>query len=235
MTSVDPLLIPVKKDIETIRQTVLTNVVKMLHKRGWISNSNVSDQIKNMINSQNDDQLYKINLSTDLTKVKTYYPEDEKDGDGERKNIDKEFNGKYVMVKLLPLNITSVGKSPLISEFLLGHSKCHKIMIVDAITEKVKNAILHNNKHLEFFEEEDMMHDLLGHNLSPQYEVLTPEDVKELLVSYNTTKRNLQYILDTDPAALYLFLEKGQVVRIKRNSESTGSAIVYKIAVHRKS
>jgi DNA-directed RNA polymerase subunit H (RpoH/RPB5) len=41
-----------------------------------------------------------------------------------------------------------------------------------------------------------------------EYEVLTPSETKELIATYNTPRRNLQFMLENDPASLYLFLEK---------------------------
>jgi len=230
MSSINPLLLPVKKDSETIRQTVLQNIVNMLHKRKWISHENIKIQIKNIIDNQNDEQIYKIQLDVDLTKVETYYPVDE---DVERK-FDKEFNGKYIIVKLLPQNVTSIGKSPIISEFMLAYNKYHRLIVVDDISEKIKNTLLVSNKYLEIFKEDFLMFDLFEHTCSPKYEVLTPSETKELISTYNTPRRNLQFMLENDPASLYLFLEKGQVVRIIRNSEITGTAIAYKIIVNRK-
>ena len=230
MSSINPLLLPIKKDNDTIKKTVLENIINMLNKRKWISNENLKKQIKLITENQNDEQVYKISLDVDLKDVETYYPVE----DTERK-FDKDFNGKYVIVKLLPQNVTSIGKSPIIGEFLSTYNKFHRLIVVDEITEKVRNTLLHSNKHLEILKEEFLMIDLLEHYCSPKYEVLTPAEVKEFVISYNTPRRNLQFMLDSDPASMYLFLEKGQIVRVIRYSEVSGIAVIYRIVVHKKS
>ncbi len=40
-------------------------------------------------------------------------------------------------------------------------------------------------------------------------------------------------MFDIDPVAQYLFLKKGRIVRIIRNSEASGYAIDYRIVVHK--
>jgi DNA-directed RNA polymerase subunit H len=230
MSSINPLLLPVKKDSDTIKQTVLENIVNMFNKRKWINNENVKTQITNMLDNPNDDQIYKIQLDVDLVKVDTYYPIEE---DEERK-FDKEFNGRYVIIKLLPQNITSIGKSPIIGEFLSTYNKFHRLIVVDDISEKVRNTLL-SSKYLEIFKESFLMIDLLEHYCSPKYEVLSPKEAKEFTISYNTPRRNLQYILDTDPVSMYLYLERGQIIRAIRYSEVSGEAVAYRIVVHKKS
>ena len=37
----NPLLLPVRKDIDTIRKTVLTNIIKMLIERKWLNKDNL--------------------------------------------------------------------------------------------------------------------------------------------------------------------------------------------------
>ena len=55
--SLNPELIPIKKDDEVIRKTVLTNIIKMFNARGYITNSlnkNLED-----IKKKKDDDTYK--------------------------------------------------------------------------------------------------------------------------------------------------------------------------------
>jgi hypothetical protein len=111
--SVNPLHLPVKKDADTIKKTVLTNIVKMLNRRKWVSDKNFENTLERVINTQNDDQVYKINLDINLSKLETYYPVEI----GEEKKEDKDFEDNIVMVKLLPQKVTSINKSPIILEF----------------------------------------------------------------------------------------------------------------------
>ena len=225
--SVNPLLLPVRKDIDSIRNTVLTNIVKMLYNRKWINKKNVQKIINELIASHNDDELYKIQLDVSLSKLDTYDPnENEKDK-------EKEFDDKYIMIKLLPQKVTSITKSPIIMEFLNAYKKTHKILIVDDISDKSKHQLV-SMKHTEIFKETFLMLDLLEHACSPKYEVLTQDECKELLEGYHLLKRQMKRQYDTDPVSLYLFLKTKQIIRIIRNSELTGSAIDYRIVVPHK-
>jgi DNA-directed RNA polymerase subunit H (RpoH/RPB5) len=225
MSAINPLLLPVKKDSNTVRLTVLENLVNMLNKRKWILDKNVKSIVKHLMDSVNEDNIYKIPLDVDLTSLETYLPNlDDKD-----KRKINEMDGKYIVVKLLPQNITSIAKSPIMTEFITSNVKYHKIIVVSEITEKVKTVLMDVNKNLELFKEIFLMIDLLEHVCSPKYEILTPIEIKEIILSYHTPKKKFQIMLENDPASIYLFLQKGQIVRIIRNSEITGTSIAYKI------
>jgi len=227
--SANSVYLPVRKDSETIRKTVLTNVIKMLNSRKWISDNNVESNIMKLIDSYNDEQVYKINLDVSLSKLPTYEPTD----DDKPKKQEKEFEDTIVMVKLLPQKVTSIAKSPIITEFLSNYKKNHKILIVDSISDKTKYQLVTTTKHTEVFKESFLMLDIMSHVCSPEFEVLSPEESTELLSSYNLIRRQMKRMFDTDPVSLYLFLKKKQIVRIIRNSELTGKSIDYRIVVHR--
>lgn len=224
----NPVNLPVKKDIETIRKDVLTNIVKMLTNRKWILPENSKKMIEKLISSENDDQIYKINLDVKLTNVETYYPS----RDGKERKMPKEFEDNVVMVKLLPQKVTSVSKSPIILEFFNTYKKCHKLLIVEAISEKTKQQLM-STKHMEVFKEDSLLMDLFEHVSSSKHEVLTPTEKAKYLESYHLTENQMQKQSDIDPVSLYLFLKVGQVVRIIRDSEITASAIGYRIVGHK--
>lgn len=221
--SINPLLLPVTPDIETIQKTVLTNIVKMLCNRKWILREKLDSKIKEITDTYNDDQIYKIQLDVNLTNFETYDPESKK---------MESLQGNVVVVKLLSQKITSIGKSPIILEFLNNYKKNHKILIVDSISEKQKHVLI-SKKYLEIFNESFFMLDLLSHVYSPQYEVLLQDQVPELLKTYHMGRRQLKKMYDSDPASLYLFLKPTQVVRIIRDSEISGKSIDYRIVVHK--
>jgi len=226
--SVNPLLLPVKKDADTIRATVLTTIIKMLHRRGWISAENVKKQIDNVITSQNDDNLYKVTLDVKLLSFPTYDPQDE----NVPKKVDKEFDDKTVMIKLLSQKVTSVSKSPIITDFLTAYKKTHRILVVEEISEKAKHQLV-SNKHIEVFSEVFLLADLMEFVSCPIYEILTPEQCTQVLEEYHLTKRQMKFMLDTDPASIYLFLKNKQMVRVIRDSELTAKSVDYRIVVHK--
>jgi DNA-directed RNA polymerase subunit H (RpoH/RPB5) len=224
MSDSTEFILPVRKDADTIQKTVLTNVINMLHNRKWISSENLDKKIKEIISSTNDNQLYIISLDINLKKTDSYEPELIK---------SENFIDDKIILKIVPQKITSIGKSPIILEFINEYSKNHKILIVDGITDKQKQTLITNNRHLEIFNESFLMLDLMSFVCCPQYEVLSQNDCEQLLKTYNMTRRQMKKMGDSDPASLYLYLKQKQIVRIIRNSEITGKSIDYRIVVHR--
>lgn len=227
MSKINPLL-SVKKDSETIRITVLTNVIKMLNNRKWINDNNVNKEIEKIVKSQNDNHIYVINLDVKLNEVLTYYPLEE----GEERKFPEGFIGNTVVVKLLPQKITSVSKSPIIQEFFNEYKKNHKILIVDSISDKSKAQIT-SAKYIEVFSEPYFMLNLMDIVCCPKYEVLTPAQTLDFLESYHLTRKQMKKMFDNDPASQYFFLKKKQIVRIIRDSEISGKSVDYRLIVHK--
>lgn len=227
MSKINPSL-SIKKDSETIRTTVLTNIIKMLNNRKWLSDANVNKEIDKAIKTQNDNHIYIVNIDVDLNVVSTYYPLE----DGEERKFIEGFVGNTVIIKLLPQKITSVGKSPIIQEFFNEYKKSHKILVVDSISDKSKAQIT-LTKHIEVFSEPFFMLDLMELVCCPQYEVLSPVEIITFLESYHLTRKQMKKMFDNDPASQYLFLKKKQIVRIIRNSEISGKAVDYRLVVHK--
>lgn len=212
--SINPQLIPIKKSSETIRATVVTNIVKMLTERGLIDRQKMTGMIKYLTEHSPDDNQYKIELDVP---VKSYIN-------------DKTFEGKYAMVKIIPQKVTGFNKSPIIKDFLDNNQKHHKILVFDGISEKAKHFI-ENTPNVEVFIESFFMINLIEHVDSPKYQVLSDEDIEKLLKTYNVKRNQLEKILDSDPVCKYYNLKRGQVLRILRNSEQTGKGVAYRIVV----
>jgi len=231
--SANPLLLPAKKDADTIRKEVLTNIVKMLTYRKWLSGDkkqkNIDMLLKLHESSGTDDTVYKLQLDVDLRTIPFYeFQQDPKDAT-DKSNI---FDGKTIVIKIVQQKVTGVNKTPVISEFLTTYKNCHKILVVDSISEKPRHQ-LETTLYTEVFEESNFMINLTEHSASPQYEVLTPEETDAFLAEYQVTKRKLSKLEDTDAASKYLYLKKGQIVRILRNSEGSGGSVGYRVVIHK--
>lgn len=221
--SINPQL-SVRIDTETVKERVLSNIVKMLFHRGWIKSENIENRIKGLIDSTNDENLYKVKLDVKLGTFSTY----------EYQNTDDkmDFIDDIVFIKLVPQKVTSVGKSPVIGEFLTTYKQSHKILIVDEMSDKSRNALM-SNKYVEVFIEKKILQNVMDHLMCPAYEILTPDECTNVLKEYQLIRRQMQIMFDTDTVAQYLFLKKGRIVRIIRNSEASGNAIGYRIVVHK--
>ncbi len=68
------------------------------------------------------------------------------------------------------------------------------------------------------------------HVLVPKHEILSKNKVDELLKKYKITVYQLPLIESSDPAAKEIGVKSGDVVKITRNSQTAGKAIVYRYA-----
>ncbi len=76
--------------------------------------------------------------------------------------------------------------------------------------------------------------EIFDHELVPKHEILSEEEVKDLLSRYNVTKNQLPKILDTDPAVKELNAKIGDVIRITRKSFTAGESVYYRVVVSSK-
>ena len=166
--SLNPELIPIEKDKETIRKDVLTNIIKMFHERGLIDNvQKAVEEIK----KPKDDDVYKINLQKSIK------------ADSDSKEYVKNFNDKQIIVKIIHQKIQGIAKVPIIKDFINEYKNYHKIFIFDDISDKAKSNLM-ENPNVEVFVEVFLMINLVEHVDSPRYELLTENEEKEVLDSY---------------------------------------------------
>lgn len=212
--SLNPELIPVKKDHEMIRKDVLTNIIKMFHERKLITKS--MDSNLESIKKYKDDDTYKIKLDISVK------------SDSEDSDYIKNFDGTIVMIRIIHQKIQGLTKLPLVKDFLTQYKYNHKIFIFDDITDKLKSSLM-LTPNTEVFTEPFLLLNLVDYIDSPKYEVLTLDEINEILESYILKKKEMMKILTTDPVVSYFNLKRGDVLRIIRCSEQSGKSIAYRI------
>lgn len=65
----------------------------------------------------------------------------------------------------------------------------------------------------------------------PKHELLTREEVTQVLAAYNSSPSQLPYILSTDPVAKEIGAKPGDLVRVSRKSETAGASVYYRYVV----
>lgn len=69
------------------------------------------------------------------------------------------------------------------------------------------------------------------HVLVPKHEVLPKNKVDELLERYKITLYQLPLIKSSDPAVKEIGGNPGDVIKITRESQTAGKAIIYKLVI----
>lgn len=213
--SLNPELLPVKKDKENIRRDVLTNITKMLYGRELIDDKSMT-KLSEDIKKKSDDDVYKIKLTKNIKL------------DSDNKEYIKKFDGTEIVIKIIHQKIQGIAKMPIIKDFLTQYQNNHKIFIFDGISDKAKSNLM-DNLNVEVFTESYFLLNIIEHVDSPEFKLLTEEEEKEVMDSYIFKKKEMKKILTTDPIVHYFNLKRGNIIRIIRPSEQSGNSVDYRI------
>ena len=69
------------------------------------------------------------------------------------------------------------------------------------------------------------------HILVPKHEILSPEEKKEVLGSFNATEEQFPFLFSIDPVAREIGAKPGDMVRITRVSDTAGETTYYRFVV----
>jgi DNA-directed RNA polymerases I, II, and III subunit RPABC1 len=116
------------------------------------------------------------------------------------------------------------------------HEIKHAILVIkDCITPFARSEIekiqRENLVIVEVFTEKELLFDITEHELVPKHELLCDAEKEQLLKDFSLKEAQLPRILITDPICRYYGLQKRDIVKITRPSETGGKYINYRIVV----
>lgn len=207
-----PELLPIEKSVYQQINDVKTTIIKMLVSRGFIDNDNIEKYIKKLIDDENDDLEYLINLDN-------------------IKNYNTEIKNKKIHLKFFNYKVSSISEKSPVGEFLKKHNKDYKILVVNDITEKIEEAVISYDSQVEIFKYNKLQSDITEHMLVPRHEVLTNEEGEKVLESYRARKHDMPLIRSNEDVARYYKMKPGEIVRIYRPSPLTCESIGYRLVI----
>lgn len=199
-------LLSISKDKKSIKNTVLSNIVKMLTERGLLDKKDVENNIKLITSKHKDNMEYNILLK----------------------------NKKKFFIKFIQQKITAINKSSGIHDFVEQYKNNNNIVIVNEISSKAHNSMKQKYKLTEVFTEKELMMNIIDHIYQPKFEILKDLDIEKFLHDRKCEKKSLPRIFLNDPIVKYYNLNVGNIIRILRPSGVSGEVASYRLVVNGK-
>jgi DNA-directed RNA polymerase I, II, and III subunit RPABC1 len=105
---------------------------------------------------------------------------------------------------------------------------------LNAITKKYVDSLGRGGENalsMQVFDEDTLVVNITRHDLVPKHEPLSAEEAKSVLAAFSLQASQLPRILSRDPISEYFGMQKGQLFRITRKSETAGEYTTYRQVV----
>eukprot|EP01130_Rhizamoeba_saxonica_P000390 TRINITY_DN10355_c0_g1_i1.p1 TRINITY_DN10355_c0_g1~~TRINITY_DN10355_c0_g1_i1.p1 ORF type:complete len:204 (-),score=48.92 TRINITY_DN10355_c0_g1_i1:41-652(-) len=106
------------------------------------------------------------------------------------------------------------------------------LVLQEGLTTQAKKAIqMLDGVSVEVFKETELLVNITRHELVPEHTILSEQEKLELLSRYKVKPTQLPRIKEIDPVARYYGLKKGDIVKIRRRSETAGRYVTYRYVI----
>jgi len=191
---------------------VRRTIIQMVVDRGYLVSQALKDETMEDFkqtwnnNPSRENLLLLLRKKEDLTEqLFVFFPEDEKVGVKPIRNYCIKMQEQSVQRAIM---VVRVGMSSFAKQALAEMAPKFK---------------------LEQFTETELMVNITEHQLVPKHIKLSVAEKKSLLEKYKMKESQLPRIQLNDPVARYYGLERGEVVKIIRPSETAGKYVTYRL------
>ena len=147
----------------------------------------------------------------------------------------KEDTSKHIYIRFFTEG-KNFQKKDLISivQGALENTENPNLNIILVLEDKPNSTVLkemgrNEFKNVEIFTLKSLSINITKHSFVPKHVLLNDEELKKLLNTYQCTKSQLPRIDKKDPVACYYGMKPGDVCRIERPSETTGTYYYYRL------
>ncbi|RLI08227.1 DNA-directed RNA polymerase subunit H [Candidatus Bathyarchaeota archaeon] len=84
---------------------------------------------------------------------------------------------------------------------------------------------------IELIPKEFPSFNIFKHEMVPEHRILSPEEARAVLEKYRVKPYQLPWIRASDPAVIAIGARPGDIIEIRRKSETAGEAIFYRYVV----
>lgn len=150
--------------------------------------------------------------------------------------VHKKDNRDQQLIVFFPDENKRVGVKPIrILAEKMDERKIREAVLVvkQPLTPLAKTAIQEaaSKMRIEVFAENELIINITHHELVPKQMVLTEEEKQQLLNRYKMKPTQLPRVQLTDPMARYFGMQRGEVIKIIRPSETAGRYVTYRLCV----
>jgi DNA-directed RNA polymerase subunit H (RpoH/RPB5) len=188
-----------------IKDTLISNVLKMLSRRIYTKNYVEEPLLILNSNSNDNKELYK-DLGDDIYEIIT--------------------NDTPYYLKIYFQKINSIKKPSTIQDFLNKYSTFEKIIIAQEFGNKVLNTF-NKTIRLQIFKEVTLMDDVNDFHLQPKYDLLTYDEMNKVKDEYLCNDKHFRRAYADDVIAGYFNLKPGDIIRVITPSPTAGEVVSY--------